>query len=111
MIRKQAAKNNLAAAINHDELLTDARSEPLAVRATKTGDCSAREPSPVFLFAFTGETPMSTSTPPPYFPQNPLSPQDKNARRNFFFKLFGCFGLFLLLLIGAIALLLHFLKR
>jgi hypothetical protein len=54
---------------------------------------------------------MSTSTPPPYFPQNPLSPQDKNARRNFFFKLFGCFGLFILLLIGAIALLLHFLKR
>ncbi len=54
---------------------------------------------------------MSTSTPPPYFPQNPLSPQDKNARRNFFFKLFGCFGLTLLLIIGLVIALIYLFKR
>ncbi len=54
---------------------------------------------------------MSTSTPPPYFPQNPLSPQDKAARRSFFFKLTGCLGLLLVLLIAALVLLLYFLGR
>jgi hypothetical protein len=110
MIRKQAAKNNLAAAINHDELLTDARSEPLAVRATKTGDCSAREPSPVFLCLHRRNTYVHLDAAA-LLPAESLIAARQNARRNFFFKLFGCFGLFLLLLIGAIALLLHFLKR
>ncbi len=54
---------------------------------------------------------MSTSTPPPYFPQNPLSPQDKNARRNFLFKLFGCLGLASLLIIGVIIALFYLIKR
>ncbi len=53
---------------------------------------------------------MSTSTPPPYFPQNPLSPQDKNARRNFLFKLFGCVGMLVFLLFGAIAFLIYMLR-
>ncbi len=54
---------------------------------------------------------MSTSTPPPYFPQNPLSPQDKAARRSFFFKLFGCLGLTLLLIIGVAIALIYSLRR
>ncbi|MFN2456250.1 MAG: hypothetical protein ABR577_18775 [Pyrinomonadaceae bacterium] len=45
---------------------------------------------------------MSTSTPPPYFPQNPLSQQSKSERRKFFLKILGCLGLLLLLIVIAI---------
>ncbi len=51
---------------------------------------------------------MSTSTPPPYFPQNPLSPQDAKARRTFFYKLFGCLSL--LLLLGGVFIVIVFIR-
>jgi hypothetical protein len=53
---------------------------------------------------------MSTSTPPPYFPQNKLSPSDARARKKFIFALVGCLGLIVLAIVGAIIALIHFLK-
>jgi hypothetical protein len=44
---------------------------------------------------------VSTSTPPPYFPQNKLSPSDAKARKKFIFTLVGCGAL---IVIGVIAL-------
>jgi hypothetical protein len=45
---------------------------------------------------------MSTSTPPPYFPQNKLSPSDVKARKKFIFGIIGCLLLVLLAIGGAI---------
>ena len=45
---------------------------------------------------------MSTSTPPPYFPQNKLSPSDAKARKKFIFTLVGCGALVVLGIIAAI---------
>jgi hypothetical protein len=53
---------------------------------------------------------MSTSTPPPYFPQGALMPPDPNRARKFKLTVVGCGVLLLLLLIGAIALLVHFIR-
>ncbi|MEA2172735.1 MAG: hypothetical protein QOD00_327 [Blastocatellia bacterium] len=46
---------------------------------------------------------MATHTPPPYFPQNSLSPDDPNKYRKFKLTVFGIVLLLLLLLGGAIA--------
>ena len=45
---------------------------------------------------------MSTSTPPPYFPQNTLSPRDARTRRKIKFIFFGCLFLLLAAIAGAI---------
>ncbi len=45
---------------------------------------------------------MPTSTPPPYFPQNSLSPPDEGRYRKFKLAVFGIV-IFLLLLIGGLA--------
>ena len=45
---------------------------------------------------------MPTSTPPPYFPQNTLSPGDKKTARKVKLTLFGCIILLLAALVGAI---------
>ena len=45
---------------------------------------------------------MPTSTPPPYFPQNPLLPPDANRAKKVRLALFGCLLLLLLLLVGGI---------
>jgi hypothetical protein len=51
---------------------------------------------------------MSTSTPPPYFPQNRLSPADAKARRRFIFGVIGCLGLVVLAaIVGMIACLIY----
>lgn len=42
---------------------------------------------------------MPTNTPPPYFPQNTLSPGDRKTRRKLKLVFAGC----LLLLLGALA--------
>lgn len=44
---------------------------------------------------------MPTSTPPPYFPQNPLLPPDEHRARKVKLALAGCLVL-LLLLVAAI---------
>jgi hypothetical protein len=46
---------------------------------------------------------MATHTPPPYFPQDSLSPADPRRYRKFKLTLFGIIFLLLLLLGGAIA--------
>lgn len=43
---------------------------------------------------------MPTSTPPPYFPQNTLSPGDERTRRKIKFAFYGCLSLLLGVLVG-----------
>jgi hypothetical protein len=43
---------------------------------------------------------VPTETPPPYFPQNPLSPGDEKTARRVRLTFYGCA---LLLLVGAVA--------
>ena len=45
---------------------------------------------------------MPTETPPPYFPQNQLSPPDEGRAKKTKLVLFGCLALTLLLLGGFI---------
>ena len=45
---------------------------------------------------------MPTETPPPYFPQNTLSPGDEKTQRKVKFALYGCIFLFLVGLAGLI---------
>ncbi|HYO64431.1 MAG TPA: hypothetical protein VER08_12420 [Pyrinomonadaceae bacterium] len=46
---------------------------------------------------------MPTETPPPYFPQNTLSPGDEKTRRKMRLTFYGCLALVLLALAGAVA--------
>lgn len=43
---------------------------------------------------------MPTETPPPYFPQNPLSPGDEGTARKMRLALYGCAALAALLLLA-----------
>ena len=45
---------------------------------------------------------MPTETPPPYFPQNPLSPGDERTARKLRLTLYGCAALLALGLVAAI---------
>ena len=45
---------------------------------------------------------MPTDTPPPYFPQNPLSPGDEKTARKIRLTLYGCALLALLALVAAV---------
>ncbi|HEX5708114.1 MAG TPA: hypothetical protein VFX96_12505 [Pyrinomonadaceae bacterium] len=45
---------------------------------------------------------MPTSTPPPYFPQNTLSPGDEKTRRKLKLALAGCIVLVLAALVGVV---------
>ena len=45
---------------------------------------------------------MPTENPPPYFPQNPLSPGDERTARRMRLTLYGCAALAALALVGAI---------
>ena len=53
---------------------------------------------------------MPTETPPPYFPQNQLSPPDEGRARKTKIALFGCLAL-LLLLVGGFVVGIYFLIR
>jgi hypothetical protein len=53
---------------------------------------------------------MPTETPPPYFPQNQLSPPDEGRAKKTKLVLFGCLAL-LLLLLGGFVLGLYYLIR
>jgi hypothetical protein len=53
---------------------------------------------------------MATSTPPPYFPQNKLSPSDAKARKKFIFTVGGCLVLLVLAIIGIIVGVIYWLK-
>ena len=46
---------------------------------------------------------VPTETPPPYFPQNPLSPGDEKTARRVRLTLYGCVLLVLLLALGVVA--------
>ena len=46
---------------------------------------------------------MPTSTPPPYFPQNALSPGDDKTRRKMRLTFYGCIFLALAALAGLVA--------
>ena len=45
---------------------------------------------------------MPTETPPPYFPQNPLSPGDAKTAKKLRLTFYGCAVLGVLALIGAV---------
>jgi flagellar biogenesis protein FliO len=45
---------------------------------------------------------VPTETPPPYFPQNPLSPGDEKTARKLRLTFYGCALLAALALIGAV---------
>ena len=45
---------------------------------------------------------MPTETPPPYFPQNPLSPGDEKTAKKLRLTFYGCVALVLLAAIAAI---------
>jgi hypothetical protein len=53
---------------------------------------------------------MGTETPPPYFPQNKLSPSDEKARKKFMFTVGGCLVLLVLAVIGIIVGVVYWLK-
>ncbi|HEY0544337.1 MAG TPA: hypothetical protein VGC91_02990 [Pyrinomonadaceae bacterium] len=53
---------------------------------------------------------MATYTPPPYFPQNSLSPPDKNRYKKFKLVIIGISLLLVLLLGGAIVGLIYLFK-
>jgi hypothetical protein len=53
---------------------------------------------------------MATYTPPPYFPQNSLSPPDKNRYKKFKLVIIGVSILLVLLLGGAIVGLVYLFK-
>ena len=46
---------------------------------------------------------MPTETPPPYFPQNPLSPGDEKTARRLRLAFYGCAVLAVLAILGALA--------
>lgn len=54
---------------------------------------------------------MATHTPPPYFPQNSLTPADPHRYKKFKLALFGIIVLALLLLGGAVAGAVYLVKR
>ncbi|HZI17947.1 MAG TPA: hypothetical protein VEY09_05060 [Pyrinomonadaceae bacterium] len=45
---------------------------------------------------------MPTETPPPYFPQNPLSPGDRKTARRVRLAFYGCALLALVVLVAAV---------
>jgi hypothetical protein len=45
---------------------------------------------------------VPTETPPPYFPQNPLSPGDEKTAKKLRLTFYGCAALVVLAIIGAI---------
>ena len=45
---------------------------------------------------------MPTETPPPYFPQNPLSPGDERTARKLRLTFYGCAALAALGLLGTV---------
>ncbi len=46
---------------------------------------------------------MATDTPPPYFPQNPLSPGDEKTAKKLRLTFYGCVVLVALAAVAAIA--------
>lgn len=50
---------------------------------------------------------MPTETPPPYFPQNPLSPGDEKTARRMRLIFYGCAVLAVAALLGALAALVY----
>jgi hypothetical protein len=45
---------------------------------------------------------VPTETPPPYFPQNPLTPGDEKAAKKLRLTFYGCGVLLLLAAVGAV---------
>jgi hypothetical protein len=51
---------------------------------------------------------VPTETPPPYFPQNPLSPGDEKTARRLRLTFYGCAVLALLALLAGLAGIIYF---
>ncbi len=51
-----------------------------------------------------------TDTPPPYFPQNPLSPPDPERYRKFKLAVAGCVTLIVLFMVGLIGGLIYLIR-
>lgn len=53
---------------------------------------------------------MPTETPPPYFPQNPLSPGDERTARRLRLTFYGCAALAVLGVVAAVAGVVHLVR-
>ena len=53
---------------------------------------------------------MPTDRPPPYFPQNPLSPGDEKTARKMRLTFYGCAALLALLLLAAVGVVVYFVR-
>jgi hypothetical protein len=51
---------------------------------------------------------VPTETPPPYFPQNPLSPGDEKTARRLRLTFYGCAALAALAILSALAGIIYF---
>lgn len=54
---------------------------------------------------------MPTETPPPYFPQNPLSPGDERTARRLRLTFYGCAALAALAILAAVGGIVYFVVR
>lgn len=64
----------------------------------------------VETYGETSDEDVPTETPPPYFPQNPLSPGDEKTARRMRMLFYGCAGLAVAATIGALALIVYLLR-
>jgi hypothetical protein len=55
-------------------------------------------------------TDVSTNTPPPYFPQNPLSPGDQKTARRIRYTFYGCAALAVIAVIAAIVCIVYLIR-
>ena len=53
---------------------------------------------------------MPTETPPPYFPQNPLSPGDEKTARRLRLTFYGCAASLVIALVAAVLGLVHLVR-
>lgn len=54
---------------------------------------------------------MATNTPPPYFPQNPLSPGDKKTAKKLRLTFYGCIALLVLAAAGLVVAVVYLIHR
>lgn len=76
----------------------DGQPRPESRAARKIGAGVLQSPAPRRRF----QRDVPTETPPPYFPQNPLTPGDEKAAKKLRLTFYGCGVLLLLAAVGAV---------
>jgi hypothetical protein len=54
---------------------------------------------------------LATNTPPPYFPQNPLSPGDEKTAKKLRLTFYGCIALLVLVAAGLVVVGVYLIRR